>query len=213
MFRDPPLVNLNCSLCDVSFDRKRSVHRMNLRRGYRIFFCSPKCRKGYEKIKAKETCIERFWNKVDKTPGLGPNGDCWEWRGFIPKSNPYGRYKINQENWMVHQYSYYLANHTLPQNTRKKILMHSCDNPPCVNPAHLKQGTYQENSTDMTLKNRQAKGPKINNAKLTETKVKTIRALYSVNKRLYSSVKLGKIFGVASTTITNIIKRKTWKHL
>lgn len=38
------------------------------------------------------------------------------------------------------------------------VVMHLCDNPPCINPAHLREGTQAENHADMVAKDRQRGG-------------------------------------------------------
>ena len=88
------------------------------------------------------TPAERFWSKVDKTPGLG-NGECWEWRGSVHRG--YGATAIKGiGNQGAHRAAWFYTYGTLPV----MILLHSCDNPPCVNPAHLREGTHQDNADD-----------------------------------------------------------------
>jgi CxxC motif-containing protein len=95
---------------------------------------------------------ERLWAKTDKTPGHGPNGDCWLWTGSH-RSTGYGQLSIKDKPVHVHRLSWILANGPIPAGL---LIMHSCDTPLCVNPAHLSPGTHQENVDDMRKKGRAA---------------------------------------------------------
>jgi hypothetical protein len=86
---------------------------------------------------------DRFWSKVD----IGSHEECWPWLAF--KHKGYGRYKDNNKNVRAHRYSFFLANGFYPP-----VVMHTCDNPTCVNPAHLLEGTQALNAQDMVAKGR-----------------------------------------------------------
>lgn len=88
------------------------------------------------------------------------------------------------------------------------VIRHTCDNPSCINPKHLLVGTQQENIKDRDSRNRNAKGERIHLAKLTEDIVKKIR----IDKTSTGS-ELGKIYGVAKSTIYCVKSRTTWKHI
>jgi len=95
--------------------------------------------------------IDRFWNKVDRTSN--PNC-CWEWTANKLKQR-YGRFSIGKKHILAHRFSYELHYGKIPDGLD---VLHTCDNPPCVNPNHLYLGTQQDNANDMVAKNRQAKG-------------------------------------------------------
>lgn len=90
----------------------------------------------------------RFWAKVDKQ---APNG-CWEWTGSrLPKG--YGQFAPNHRPVRAHRYSYELHHGTVPAGL---MVLHRCDNPPCVNPAHLYAGTRLDNARDAVMRDRTA---------------------------------------------------------
>lgn len=77
------------------------------------------------------------------------------WTGGLSPSG-YGRIKVAGKYLRVHRVAYELFVGPIPAGL---IVMHTCDNPPCCNPAHLKPGTNAENSADMVAKGRQRNGP------------------------------------------------------
>jgi hypothetical protein len=87
----------------------------------------------------------RFWKKVD----IKGVDDCWEWKGAIRSG--YGAIKRNGKVVRAHRVSYELTNGNIDNNL---LVIHSCDNPMCVNPNHLRQGTYGDNICDMIRRGR-----------------------------------------------------------
>jgi hypothetical protein len=88
------------------------------------------------------------------------------------------------------------------------ILLHTCDNPSCINPQHLQLGTHKDNVVDKIKKNRHAKGSKNGRAKLTERQVWNI--LKQENK---SPADLAEIYGVKLNTIQCIRRGRIWNHV
>lgn len=87
--------------------------------------------------------VEKFDTLVDKQ---GPD-DCWEWQG--PRNNQdYG--KVSRV--YAHRYACERAHGPAP--SPEHVVMHSCDNPPCVNPTHLSWATQSDNMFDMWHKGR-----------------------------------------------------------
>lgn len=92
-------------------------------------------------------------------------------------------------------------------------VLHSCDNPPCVNPKHLFIGTQLENIADMNAKGRhgrgRASGERSGTAKLTWANVREIRRLYATG---IDAASLGRRFGVTPTAAQFVVRHKTWKE-
>jgi hypothetical protein len=207
------MVTLECSGCGKSFDRLKWRYELTLKRipAPENFYCGHKCRGDFNnKLRTRISNWEqRFLSKIDKTPGLGPNQDCWEWRGHINEITGYAQFYMNKRNRMVHRVSYeYFNKCIVPEDL---FIIHSCDNRICVNPDHLSPGTHQENMEDMVGKGRSAKGEKIGVATLTEEKVKDIRRLYATGE--YTIAALGVKFETGHSNISQIVKRKSWKHV
>lgn len=82
---------------------------------------------------------ERFWAMVDKLPGHGPYGTCWEWTGACSE---YGSFRVGRRNLGAHRLSYEDIVGPIPPGLE---LDHLCMNKLCVNPAHLEPVTRAEN--------------------------------------------------------------------
>ena len=161
----------------------------------------------------------RFWAKVDKSGGADA---CWIWTGArMPKG--YGRFCVNQRTGLAHRAAWRIANGDVPDGMH---VLHRCDNPPCVNPAHLFLGTHADNMHDMAIKGRAAvvrvsgerhwskktptkivRGERHGRSKLTEEQVR--RVLTSDE----SGADLGRRFGVSKNTIYKIRRGVNWKGL
>jgi plasmid maintenance system antidote protein VapI len=156
--------------------------------------------------------IERFWSKVNKSPGLGPNGDCWHWTAGKKNLEGYGGFYLKQIDNTIncHKLSFLLAhNFGLEDIPNSVVVRHLCNNPICVNPAHLVLGTYKDNSQDMVAAGNARSGEGNCNAKLTELLVAEIRELWDTGK--WSKGSLADKFGVTTSAIGNIVTNKTWK--
>lgn len=151
----------------------------------------------------------RLLSKVDRTPGLGPNGDCWEWTGG--GSRGYGQIRIEQKMRYAHQVSYEIFIGRLPKRSAHHdvCVCHTCDNTRCVNPDHLFIGSQTENVQDMIGKERQAKGEMKPAAKLTCASVEQIRTSYKSGG--VTQTDLASQFGVHPSQISRIINHKAWE--
>ncbi len=145
----------------------------------------------------------RLFNKVKKTKG------CWIWTG-CEASKGYGQIQIGRGTGakLVHRVSYELA---YGQFDKKLCVLHKCDNPPCVRPSHLFLGTRNDNNQDMIKKGRNAKGSKQFHSKLTERGVERMRGLWGLG--CFSQKGIAKLFGVSVPTVSEVVNRKTWRHV
>lgn len=90
-----------------------------------------------------------------------------------------------------------------------KVIMHTCDNPKCINPAHLVLGTYMDNSADRDTKGHGPQGDRNPGAKLTSIQVDEIRTWYA--KGTISQRDLAKTFNVSQRCIGRITSGSHWK--
>jgi hypothetical protein len=79
-----------------------------------------------------------------------PTTGCWLWFG-TPGNWGYGSMSINSRSTQTHRIAWRLYVETIPKGLR---VLHTCDTPACVNPAHLYLGTHQDNMDDMRRKGR-----------------------------------------------------------
>lgn len=143
---------------------------------------------------------------------IDPTTGCWNWTGpRIPKG--YGYMTVDYVKNYIHRLAWQTYNGPIPTG---KHVCHTCDNPPCWNPAHLWLGTNMDNRRDSVEKRRWSHGDtKLNGernrqAKLTEPEVTEMRALYVSG---VSMADLARKYGRNSSTIEHVIWRHSWKHL
>lgn len=123
----------------------------------------------------------------------------------------------------AHRYSWRLTFGDIPNGI---FVLHRCDNPACVNPAHLFLGTNQDNIDDMMAKDRHAKGAyrttrtgelgrykrgeRHHIAKLTSADVLAMRRDREEGMA-YS--KLAQKYKIGIKNAWMAVNGKTWKHV
>jgi len=90
------------------------------------------------------------------------------------------------------------------------MLLHSCDNPPCVNPSHLRPGTALQNKRDSIKRKRHAFGERTGNAVLTEKMVLEIRRLRATG---LSGLKIAALLKVNYRAVYRVANKEFWKHV
>ena len=152
----------------------------------------------------------RFWSKVSVQKSTKV---CWEWQGALDGSG-YGNFRVpelgHRSNFGAHRIAYNLANGDLP--SEGLVVRHKCDNPKCVNPFHLEEGTKADNSMDMLERGRYVirdqAGEKNGSAKLNLGKVAEIRRRGELGE---TNVSIASSFGVTHQLVSKIRKGYFWK--
>lgn len=182
------------------------------------------------------TDVARFKRKLSPPDEKG----CTVWAAGRGRFG-YGKFtlgKPHKRTVIAHRYAWVIAHGTIPPGL---FVCHTCDNPPCCNPAHLFLGTAADNKADSVRKGRVARGERsgsrlhperlargdqngsrlyperltrgeqVNTAKITADIVKQIRQLYESNA--LTQVELAAKYNLTQGTVSKIVLRKTWKHV
>lgn len=150
----------------------------------------------------KDAIQAKFMRRVDTC------GSCWIWNGSRNKRTGYGHFCHGQMNDLAHRVMYMLWFGEIPDGL---VVRHSCDNPSCVKPDHLKIGTQAENVSDMVERGRSTRGEKNPMARMTEDMVREARILCKVFG--VSHEKLARRFGVARRTVSSAVNGTNWGHI
>lgn len=127
---------------------------------------------------------------------------CWLWMGCLGH-NGYGRLRHDGKVALAHRVAYEIF---VGEFDKTKFICHKCDNPRCVNPAHLFCGTHQDNMDDMHQKGRWTSPNYGQHLKLTASMARIIKA----DPR--NNVQIAKDWEVSRYTISNIKNGRTWKY-
>ena len=157
-------------------------------------------------LKPRGSLADRLWVKVDVR---SPN-ECWPFIGKARKTGGYGVIRRGGRGSQMigaHRAAYEVTHG--PIGDSSQVVMHSCDNPICCNPAHLSLGTTKDNVADMYEKGRQnpVVGDAHHGAKITDADVLVIRA------GGHTIADLSRRFGLTRSTIRAIRDGRTWKHV
>lgn len=163
----------------------------------------------------KANTEESFWCRVQI---LRPT-DCWEWQGTRGRRG-YGQMSWEGRNHYTHRLAFcFTSGRLIPAGS---VVRHSCDNPPCCNPAHLLLGTQKENNRDMWQRGRasvisgeerakfQVRGSRVGTAKLNEVEVREIRRRADAGE---TQRDLASEFGISEASMSRLIHRLRWAHV
>ena len=158
----------------------------------------------------------RLLAATDKSPGFGPGGDCWRFTGHLTHHG-YGQIGRGKADGgrvdYAHRVAFEIANGVQLGRAiaDRDCVLHRCDNPACVNPAHLFRGDQKLNYADMTQKGRRVSGDqrglKNPGHKLTEDIVRAVRAANG------TYAEIGEEFGLSASWVWKIRNKQAWTHL
>lgn len=128
---------------------------------------------------------------------------CWEWLGT---KNPKGYGMISVDGYM-HSVHRIMASLCLnfDINDRTQHVLHTCDNPSCFNPEHLKIGTNNDNVQDRFDRHKWGAIAKLTPEQIEQIKIEVLRGRKQWEVALQ--------FGVSSSTVSRIVNRKRWSRL
>jgi hypothetical protein len=155
------------------------------------------------------TIADRLWRHTSKSVDVNA---CWPWTGCLigrygristGTRDRNGRYGVER----AHRVSYEIHNGPIPPGL---FVLHSCDNPPCVNPKHLHLGTNVDNMREAVERKRFPLGEAKATARLSEQQVCEMR------RRLHAGERVGAVagaYGVDRSTVRRVASGIYWGHV
>ena len=147
------------------------------------------------------TIAETFWDCCKRQ-----SDGCWEWqRG--KDSCGYGILSINSKMKKATRHAWEITHGAIPDGL---CVLHTCDNPSCINPDHLFLGTQKDNAIDRTIKGRTARnyGESNGRAKITAEDADNIRFIYRRGDA--TQCELADKYGISQVQIGRILQDKFW---
>lgn len=160
------------------------------------------------RVKPEGRCrlSNNFWDNTIKAE----DGDCILWKHGTQGAG-YGSFpELGRRYTLAHRRAYEIHyGCSLPADI---MVLHHCDNPPCVNPDHLFLGNQTDNVHDMIAKKRNqyfgAKGESHHLAKLSKKQVDEIISRYK--RRVVTQLSLAKEYGVSFQHISELVRGMHW---
>jgi len=143
--------------------------------------------------------------KLNDYTVVRPSG-CIEWVGAT--AHGYGNINLGGNKWrLAHRVAWELEHGPVQDGL---WVLHSCDNPLCVNVEHLFLGTHDDNMEDMVSKGRSRKGVEHHNARLCDQDVCDIRYRHAAGE---NRQKIAADYGIAPGYVNKIVRREVWAHV
>lgn len=140
-----------------------------------------------------------------------PNTGCWLWMGAISRRTGYGNVRVRSGSGGTrgaHRVMYEAAVGPIPEG---HVVMHRCDNPPCVNPQHLSVGTVRENNADKVAKGRARQaGSQNTQTALQDADVIEMRRRRAAGETLS---RIAAAYGMSVQGVCHITTGRNWRHV
>ena len=117
----------------------------------------------------------------------------------------YGAVKVGGIQKLAHRCMCILVNGEPP--TSRHEAAHSCHNPACINPRHLRWATRLENEADKDARGTRPRGENHKNTHLSDEDVRAIRRDPRTQREI------AKSYGISQSPVGMIKRRETWKHV
>lgn len=150
---------------------------------------------------------QRFWAKVAR----GGPSECWPWVGGATKPRGYGKQRVAGRDLMATHIALALSGQPRPSAGHQAL--HSCDNPRCVNPAHLRWGVHDDNMADKITRDRCSRLVGETNPNGTAVTPEAIAFKTYVLNSPKGNILLGRELGKSTTLIGDIRRGRKWKHV
>lgn len=173
--------------------------------------CRPHYRRAWEHgtpdgLAAPFEPIAAFWAKVDKCGPVPPHrnelGECWIWLGATMRHG-YGKVRRGNRWVAAHRYAFSLDRGRNPDEQ----VLHECDNPRCVRPSHLSEGSQKKNIADMDARGRR----KTNFSAVAKLSFAIAEEIREKSSHGVSRAELAATYGVTKPTINAIVAGRIWK--
>lgn len=168
-----------------------------------------------------ERDLKRFWSKVGKRHP----SQCWNWTATAKSHSGYGLFKLSTgmevaRNVVASRIACFLAHGPAPEG--KPHALHSCDNPACCNPNHLRWGSVKDNVRDALERGRHSpppvgnknpnprRGEEVKTSTLTNEIVRQIWAMHMDGK---SVTEISEAVNRSKDAVYDVCRGRSWRHL